>query len=117
MGLRIQPSSRQVRIFSSSILVGPLLIRMWRPFLVFVLCLASASSIQWVKLDEPAEIKCPVAVGEVQHCSWKTPTKEKPRFRLEEERMNIIKSGKDCIVRIEKTQKEDEGIWECRVIV
>jgi len=82
--------------------------------LVFVLCLASASSIQWVKLGEPAEIKC-TAVGEVQSCSWKTPTMERPRWKLEEERMNITKSGKDCIVRIEKTQKEDEGSWECLV--
>merc|ERR1712080_85499 len=111
--LRIQPPSRQVRNFSFSILGGPLLIRMWRPFLVFVLCLASASSIQWVKLDGPTEIKCTDSVGDILTCSWKTPTMDRPRWKLEEERMNINKS--DCTVHIEKTQKTDEGIWECKV--
>jgi len=82
--------------------------------LVFVLCLASASSIQWVKLDRPAEIKCSVS-GEVQSCSWKTPKMERPRWNFTEERMYITTSGKDCIVHIEKTQKEDEGMWECLV--
>merc|ERR1711874_306562 len=114
MGLRIQPSYSQVRNFSFSILSSPLLIGMWRPFLVFVLCLASASSIQWVKLDRPAEIKCSVS-GEIQSCSWKTPKMERPRWNFTEERMYITTSGKDCIAHIEKTQKEDEGLWECLV--
>jgi len=90
---------------------------MLRPFLVLILGLASASSTQWVKLDTPGELKCTIPAGDtINTCKWKTPTMDAARWKLDDNRLIITKTKKECIVKIENFQEKDEGTWECDIL-
>jgi len=87
---------------------------MLRPFLVLVLCLASASSSQWAKLGNPAELKCTEPGVTINQCTWKTPTSESAQLILEEGR-KITFSDHECTVSINNVEEKDEGTWECHM--
>jgi len=92
---------------------------MWRQFLLLFLGTAMVSSTkEWTKAGTTKDLKCSSPPEyELDVCSWTSPTTKQFQSKKfeNEERLSIIKSTPDCILRIENVQDDDEGLYQCRI--
>jgi len=96
---------------------------MLRPFLALLLGLATVSSSTttlWTKIDQTLKLTCPMPDdGEkLQICAWRFGDEGafKSSFKKSHgDRISVKENTTDCMIRIERVEEDDEGIWTCKV--
>jgi len=92
-----------------------------RPFLGIFFGLAIVSSTtHWAKIGQTQDLACPMPDdGEkLQICSWRNGDEGtfKSSFKKSHgDRIGIKESNTSCMIRIERVEEKDEGIWGCKL--
>jgi len=94
--------------------------KIWQPLILFFLGTAMVSatfeSVEWTKAGTTKDLNCS-SEYELTVCSWSSPTTKQFQTKKfeNEERLSIIKSEKNCVLRIENVQNDNEGLYQCKI--